>query len=176
MHEEVRCSILPILVAVVMTLALASPWTAWATSISQASPPPFPTTPGAFGRTFNGLIDGFVTKLDLRAPRCEVTERRPGPPVQFVITTQDTGTGLAAIQVTKAVNAKVSVPTFTPGTKQPVIVLATKVDQTQPLQVILKVTDRAANVTTCDPEHTLVLDQRGAGRQTFSGIPQAEHV
>jgi hypothetical protein len=84
-------------------------------------------------------------------PACAITAVVAGPPKQLQITVQDTGRGLQSIVVTMSVNASTPVPAFTPGTKDPVVVTATKVDQGSGAQIALQVTDLAGNVTNCDP-------------------------
>ncbi len=49
------------------------------------------------------------------------------------------------------INAAVTVPTFTPGTTEAVIVTAAKIDPNQSSQVKLEVADEAGNMTVCDP-------------------------
>jgi hypothetical protein len=108
-------------------------------------------------------------------PRCGIT-RLAGPPTQVKATIQTNRAGLDSVVVTKAVNASVVVPTFTPGTTAPLTVAATKQNQTATSQVELRLTDRAGNVTTCDPVLALVSAQGDSSRQTFTDIPPSEHV
>ncbi|MDP9259860.1 MAG: hypothetical protein M3Q31_25370 [Actinomycetota bacterium] len=62
------------------------------------------------------------------------------------------------------------------GTTDPVIVRATKVDQTKSSTVELRVIDVAGNVTVCDPVVTLVISQAGKPvAQTVRGVPRVEH-
>jgi hypothetical protein len=92
----------------------------------------------------------------------------------IVIAVQDTGSGLAAttggtfttapspaggIQLTKVVNASVTIPAVASGTTTEVDVTALKITATLSSIVGLKVTDVAGNVTLCDP--TLVADSSG---------------
>src|SRR5207244_10466042 len=75
--------------------------------------------------------------------------RRPGPPAQIDITVQDPGDGLKSVVVTKHVNATVSVPAFTLGTTNPVVITATKTNQSLGSQVGLSVSDVGNHVTRC---------------------------
>jgi hypothetical protein len=110
---------------------------------------------------------------DTTAPSCALTGVISGPPKQIEITVQDTGSGLGSVVVTTSTNATTPVPAFTVGTTAPVVVTATKVDQSAGAEVALKVTDVAGNVTNCDPLLTTVA--RGdASVQTYTGIPRAE--
>ncbi len=84
-------------------------------------------------------------------PGCTLTAILAGPPTQLEVTVVDTGYGLKSIVVTELINATVVVPTFTVGTAQPLLVVATKVDQTQTGYLGLQVTNTAGLVTNCDP-------------------------
>jgi hypothetical protein len=117
--------------------------------------------------------------VDTTKPACALD--RTGTDAQgrkfLEVKTQDTGSGLASIVVTKSTNANTVVPAFTPGTTDPVIVRGTKIIQTQSSVVELRVTDVAGNVTVCDPVMTVVI--RAAGKpetQRFTDIPRAEHL
>jgi len=104
------------------------------------------------------ILGGLAVAGDLRVaadsapPACTLTAVLPGPPKQVKITVQDPESGLQSIDVTKFVNATVDVPSFTPGTKGPVIVTGTKIDQSKGAQVGLRATDVAGSVTDCDPD------------------------
>ena len=54
--------------------------------------------------------------------------------------------GIAVSSTGVAANSVVTVPPFTPGTTSPVVVTATKIDQTMGATVALSVTDVAGNV------------------------------
>lgn len=86
----------------------------------------------------------------------------------------DAGTGLSTIEVTKNVNALVTVPGFPLGSKGPVVVMARK-DQPGPSMVELKITDLSGNMIFCDPVLTLQIREHGKPEsETVSGLPQAE--
>jgi hypothetical protein len=87
---------------------------------------------------------------DSTPPICMLIATIPGPPKQLKIEVQDTGAGISAITHTQT-NAVVSVPAFTVGTTDPLIVTATKADQSKGSTVALTVTDAAGNVRSCDP-------------------------
>jgi hypothetical protein len=108
-------------------------------------------------------------------PRCAIAVSA-GPPTQVRATIQSNRSGLAAIAVSKAVNATVAWPAFVQGTTGPVLVTATKTNQVLPAQVELQVTDRAGNVTTCDPALAEVTAHRAGAVQVFKDIPASEHV
>lgn len=116
-----------------------------------------------------------VKVADTTGPSCALTGVVAGPPKQIQITVQDTGSGLASVQVIQSTNADTVVPPFSVGTTAPVVVTATKIDQTQGSQVGLTITDVAGNSTTCDPIDALVV--RDAGKPaatTLTAVPQAE--
>ena len=108
-----------------------------------------------------------------------LTRTDPGPPTRIYVTVQDTGSGLASIVVTQHVNSNVTWPPFTVGTTSPVVVTGTKINQNQSSTVALRVTDRAGNITTCDPVlSTLKISKasgrKGRARETHTGLPWAE--
>jgi hypothetical protein len=85
---------------------------------------------------------------DTTGPSIFISHQIPGPPAQLEITVQDTGTGLASISVQVADNCTVEIPAFCPGSQDPVLVVATKLNQSRPARVVLKAKDIAGNVTT----------------------------
>lgn len=130
----------------------------------------------------NGHEDVFIHELDSAPgdavpPACTFAGTGTDPQGRKVIDikTQDTGSGLASITVLKQVNSQVPIPSFTVGTTDPVVVRATKLDQTKPSQVQLRVTDVAGNATTCDPVHLLLIREAGQPvTETLTGMPAAE--
>jgi hypothetical protein len=108
--------------------------------------------------------------VDKTPPACNLTAVIAGPPKQLQITVQDTG-GLASVVVTEDANASVAVPAFAVGTTAPVIVTATKIDQSAGASVALRVIDLAGNVTNCDPTMLDVGSERGLHR-----VQTAHHV
>jgi hypothetical protein len=114
-----------------------------------------------------------VASADTTPPSCALTGQIAGPPKQILITVQDGGSGLGSVAVTNSTNAITTVPAFTVGSTSPVVITATKVNQSKAAEVALTVTDVAGNVTMCDPIMTTVA--RGAASvQTYTGIPRAE--
>jgi len=88
-----------------------------------------------------------------QTPACDLTAIITGPPKQLQVTVGDTGFGLQSIQVTSLVNATVVVPPFTIGTAQSLLVVATKIDETQTAYLGLRVTNLAGGITDCDPPY-----------------------
>jgi len=92
------------------------------------------------------------TKVDVnRPPSCALTAVIAGPPKQLQITVQDADDGLESIEVTTANNADVVVPSFTDGDTSVMVVVASKIDQSQGSTVALRLTDKSGLVTLCDP-------------------------
>lgn len=112
-----------------------------------------------------------------KVPTCSLTGVIAGPPKQIQITAQDNDTdGLDNIVVVASTNSTVSVPAITRGTKNAVVVTATKINQANRATVSLYVTDVDGNLTKCDPVITTVT----AGNQPlavdrFTNVPSAEH-
>lgn len=86
---------------------------------------------------------------DTTPPTCRLTATVSGPPKSIQVTVQDSGSGIQSI-VASTYNANAPV-SFTPGTTSPIVVTATKVDQTKGSTLTLTVTDMAGNRTVCDP-------------------------
>ncbi len=110
--------------------------------------------------TFLTTRDGMVTvagaNQDHNPPDCVLLGINPGPPVTLQVRLQDGESGLAHVSVLVAVNAEVDIPAFTPGTTDPVIVTATKIDPNLSSTLTLEVFDVAGHSTTCDPVYTLL--------------------
>ncbi len=118
----------------------------------------------------------LVTPPDTTPPSCGLTAVVAGPPKQLQITAQDSESGISSITVSTATNANVPVPPFTPGTTDPVVVTATKIDQSMSAQVALQVTDVSGNVTTCDPVLATVGASGKMRTLTVPGVARAEHL
>lgn len=117
----------------------------------------------------------LCTQPEATPPTCVLGSTSQGPPVSIHIDTQDTGSGLAHIDVLEKTNATVEVPSFSPGTREVQTVVATKIDQSTGSRVQLQVTDGCSNVTVCDPVVTSVI--RSTGRpevQTIGNLAQEE--
>ena len=119
----------------------------------------------------------FLLGLDAARPACRVQSIDPGPPTRLDVFVQDLRSGLAGIQILESANATVAIPSFQPGTNEPLIVTGTKINQALSSRVRLRVTDLAGNVVDCDP--VLTQEVREAGKpesSTYAGIPPEEHV
>lgn len=115
--------------------------------------------------------------VDVTPPVCRVDHIDLGPPTQLSIYVQDAQSGLSGIEVLQQTNATVSIPFFSQGRTNSIIVVATKTDQSHAAHIELRVRDVAGNQTECDP--VLTAEARSAGRpesHVFPGIPPEEHV
>ena len=113
---------------------------------------------------------------DTTFPTCDLLAEYPGPPLAIDVGVQDIGSGIASVIVSEADNVTVYIPSFIPGTTEQLISNAALFDQTMNGSVELTITDRAGNVTVCDPVVTTIDRRTGAPtRKIFSGIAQAEH-
>jgi hypothetical protein len=110
-----------------------------------------------------------TTATDKVPPTCALTNVIAGPPAQIVVTVQDADDGLATVTAT-VTNATVVVDPFVPGTKNPVNITATKIDQTLPATLDVVATDISGNQTICDP--AIVTD--GTGKPTQVTIDGSE--
>jgi hypothetical protein len=89
------------------------------------------------------------TQADASPPTCVVSAVRVGPPKQQDVTVRDTETGLKAIINVHVTNGTVSIPQFIPGTIAPVVVTASKTDQTLRTTWEFDVEDMAGNRKHC---------------------------
>jgi hypothetical protein len=96
------------------------------------------------------MASGPAWSADNTPPSCALTAVIAGPPKQLQITVQDSDDGMSSVQVLLSDNATVAVPAFTVGDTSPLVIVATKVDQSQPFAVSLRATDVAGNSTSCD--------------------------
>jgi len=88
-----------------------------------------------------------VMATDGRPPSVEHTGTNPGPPRSYEVTCQDLESGLGDINVIAAQNFNVDIPPFDVGTKDPVIIIVTKIDQSKSSFFDVEVVDVVYNVT-----------------------------
>ncbi len=120
-----------------------------------------------------------VSAADTTKPTCVLTATGADSAGRkyIEITVGDSGSGLATILVTASSNATTPVPPFVVGTTAPVVVRATKIDQSLGAQIALRLTDVAGNVVDCDPVLTSIMRDPGGDQpatQTFTGLGQSE--
>ena len=123
--------------------------------------------------TFQLTVANSIVR-DSTPPACALTSIVPGPPTLLKVTTSDASSGLKSIVVTKLINATVNIPVFAQGSTAPVLVTATKVNQSLTAELALRVTDIAGNVTDCDPYVLTVTGPVIA--QTLTGVAPADHI
>jgi hypothetical protein len=120
------------------------------------------------------LPNGDIQELPPAVPTCPTTVFS-GPPAQATTTFQDTGSGLVSLVVTRSENADTVVPPFIPGTTDPVVVVSTKIDQTQRARIEIQATDGAGNVAICDPIHLILVRDSGKPETDANAdVPRAE--
>ncbi len=136
----------------------------------------FPTA-NPLQAVFGGLQNVFVTKIGVGVspPSCQLTSIVSGPPKQLIVTMQDAASGLQTIQVAAEVNTTVSIPSFTIGATTPVIVTATKVDQSQTSEVSFIVTNTAGTGISCDPVDFTAQIENRMETHVFRSLSSSEH-
>jgi hypothetical protein len=98
-----------------------------------------------------------------------------GPPKQVEISSQDTQSGLASIDVLNCTNCTALTPPFTSGTTSAVITAATKTNQSASSSIKLQATDVAGNSTVFDPVD-ITLQADGKMELHEVTISAQEHV
>ena len=104
--------------------------------------------------SFSLIVNSVV--VDNTDPSCRIAALLPGPPVTIEVLIHDSESGLADIQVIRADNATVNIPSFTPGTNDTLLITAQKVEAGRRSVVVLEVTDVAGNSVQCDPVYQTV--------------------
>jgi hypothetical protein len=110
---------------------------------------PFISLPPCFGT--QPLDPASLVWQSLPPIACALVATIPGPPKEIQVMVQDSTLGLQSISVSKSTNADTDVSPFVTGTKAPVVVTSTKLNQTTASTLALRITDLYGNVTTCDP-------------------------
>jgi hypothetical protein len=129
-----------------------------------------------FGGPFEFGSDAFVTKIGgVSPPSCQLMSIVNGPPKQLIVTMQDAASGLQSIQLAAAVNTILSIPSFAIGATTPVIVTATKVNQSQGSEVSFIVTNTAGKTTSCDPVDFTAQIENRMETHVFRSLSNAEH-
>ena len=93
----------------------------------------------------NHIYLGVV--VDTVIPKCRLTERRNRPVAQIDIAMHDPGTGIAVIELRDSTNTQTQ--HYFTDHRAPVVLTATKMDQTQRARVGIMVTDGAQNMRVC---------------------------
>lgn len=128
---------------------------------------------------------------DTTPPSCALTAVGTNAKGQkyIQVTVQDSDGGMQSVTVSELSNAVADVGTYqtgissaptmvnTGGTTSPIVVTATKQNQSLGASIGLHLVDVAGNVTNCDPVLTSLSAQKGkAGWQVYPNVPSAEHV
>jgi hypothetical protein len=108
----------------------------------------------------------------------KINKIRIGPPAQADVVIQNAVDGISSISLAKAVNSTVAgLPKFfSPPNKSPILLTATKIDQTKPAQFAFSVCTPDECCCELDPIFTVLKLSTGRWvRQTFADVPKAEH-
>ena len=124
------------------------------------------------------FVNDAVGGGDTTPPRCEVIGvniDHAAPPENLLVQVEDTGSGVAAINVLIDDNATVNIPAFTPGTNAVIDVVADKNNQGQRARVEIEAIDVDGNKSTCDPFMVDLASESGQRtRETITGVPAVE--
>jgi hypothetical protein len=96
-----------------------------------------------------GAFEAGSSLNDVTAPACAISALRAYNPRQMDVTVQDSLSGLAELVPTLDQNGAINVPYFQPGTRNQVVVTATKVDQGQLTRWAFNATDLVGNTRPC---------------------------
>ena len=128
-------------------------------------------TDGGYGFDSTG-VSAVITQLALS---CQLTGIVNGPPKQIMITMQAVSPGLDTIQLTSSANATVAIPSFVAGTTSPVIVTATKINQSESSDVAFTISSMSGATASCDPVDYTATIENGPETHTFRKLSSAEH-
>ncbi len=84
-------------------------------------------------------------EFDTQDPHIFLTAIDYGPPNHLEIAAQDHESGIQSINIIEAVNADISIPDFTVGTTEPVLITADQIEENFQFSVEIEVTDRSGN-------------------------------
>ena len=93
----------------------------------------------------------LVGERDQTPPQCVLSATVLGPPLQLKITVQDAESGIASIDVTEHTNATVTWPGFISGDTSPIVITASKTNQSLGSHVAITVTNGEGIQALCDP-------------------------
>jgi hypothetical protein len=144
-----------------------------------------PHDTGAFGMVtddrYSASSATTTITFDPSPPACDLTNAGiDGQGQAFIeVSVGDGNSGLVSVNTTELVNATVSIPSFANGVlsppNAPLVVRATKVDQTQGAQLGLEVVNAAGSITDCDPV-AVAVGGRGEPRTvTVKSVKPKEH-
>ncbi len=93
---------------------------------------------------------------DKTPPTCKLLRTYYNPYLTIEASIQDDDSGLKEIKVLQFFNCGVSWPSFQPGTRDPVILKAMKIDPNQQAYLKIEVKDMLDNSQECDPLYTTI--------------------
>lgn len=138
---------------------------------------------GQFAKTADSAITfSSIAKyslLDAQAPHVYLSNSgTDGSGHKFIeMTARDVDSGVAGIAVLRSDNANTVISPFVPGTNDPIIIRATKIDPTKNSKTRIWVTDIAGNAAAGDPALQLLTIVKGKRiAQTFKNIPAQGHL
>lgn len=101
---------------------------------------------------------------DTTKPYCVLAQQIKGPPAQLIVHVKDAESGIKEIKALKATNVTINptLPYYPNGSKDLIVITATKVNQSLSAQLQLRVTDMAGNYIDCDPVITTAVRGTGA--------------
>jgi hypothetical protein len=160
----------------------------WAGNFNSANVYKFNIASGAVETSFNTgtgsqtlfglcLLGEITVAVDVTAPICPITATgTDAMGRKFIeITVRDDGSGLSSITSEVVTNAVLTIPPFTVGTNDPVVVRATKVNQSQSSTIRIRVMDVAGNIQICDPVVDLNVRESGEpAAKTYTDLPAVE--
>lgn len=83
------------------------------------------------------------------APSCFISGIDSGPPFGLEFTIQDEDDGLQYVSVTDSDNAEITIPSFSPGITEPVVVSVVKQNESLGVLVVLEAVDMGGRITVC---------------------------
>lgn len=113
--------------------------------------------------------DAVVFNVEFDPPTCEVTATVVATNT-LSFTAQDTGSGIASVTTIGSSNATPSIPSFTPGTNDPVVISVTPADSALPSAITFRITDDNGNARNCPPVvwQRLALTKNGQTKGSLS--------
>ena len=121
-------------------------------------------------------VECCVRGMCVPTPAGKISSWRGGPPTQVQMTFRDAAQGLATVTTVKAVNVKVDISPFKPGTKDPVVATLTKIDQAQHSHFLLEGCCGCGCCKGVDPVVTeLKLNTGRWARQRFGSLHEEEY-
>lgn len=87
---------------------------------------------------------------DPNPPICSLTSLQGGPPASFQISVQDKESGLSSLTVVDVFNTTYSIPTFSQGSREPVLISVNQIEANLDYQIRIEAVDMNGNRATAD--------------------------